>query len=191
MDNICNYCLNYEPKTKKNSTKNKESCSQACFKMSEQEGMMVCENFTLVICPDVSSAVIERFLRKNMNFYDNLCYLASMILSIYAYQSVFKIIFDIENGKIEFVDLTNAQNTYGIYDIKTIELRKGVVSFETDKELKHLLLSVIEPDSLIFVEFKDFAYKYPIKGVFAKPNRFIDKNTLSLMLKSFGGQEVW
>ena len=191
MSNVCEYCLNYESKNKKSSVKSQETCSQACFKMDANEGMMVCENFTLVICPDVSSAMVERFLRKDINFYDNLCYLASMILTMFSYQSIFKVIFDIEHGKLEFIDLTNSQNTYGAYDIKTIELKKGMVTFETNSELRHLLLSVVEPESLIFVEFKDFEYKYPIKGIFAKPNRFIDKNTLTLMLKSFNQEEVW
>ena len=64
-------------------------------------------------------------------------------------------------------------------------------SFESDNELRNLILGIVEPDSLIFVEFEDFEYKYPIKGVFAKPNRFFNKNRLALMIQSFGGQEVW
>lgn len=191
MNSICDFCLNYETKKKGDVAKTKETCSQACFKMNENEGMMVCENFMLVICPNVSSAVVERFLRKDMDFYDNLCDLASIILAMFSYQSIFKIIFDIEHGKVEFVDLTNSQNTYGIYNIKAIELKKGTVSFEADKELKHLLLSVVEPESLIFIEFEDFEYKYPIKGIFAKPNRFIHKDRLTLIMKAFSGQEGW
>ena len=191
MNNLCDFCLNYEPKKKTDSVKTKETCSQSCFKMDENEGMMICENFTLVICPNISSAVVERFLRKDINFYDNLCDLASIILTMFSYQSIFKIIFNIEKGIIEFVDLTNSQNTYGFFNIKSIELKKGAVLFESDDELRHLILSVVEPDSLVFIEFNDFDYKYPIKGVFAKPNRFMNKNKLTLMMQSFNGQEVW
>lgn len=191
MNNLCDFCLNYEPKKKSEIIKSKETCSQACFKINENEGMMTCDNFTLVICPNVSSAVVERFLRKDINFYDNLCDLASIILTMFSYQSIFKIVFDIEHGNVEFIDLTNSQNTYGIYDINEIELKKGVVSFETNHELRSLILSVVEPDSLVFVEFKDFDYKYPIRGVFAKPNRFINRDKLTLMMQSFNGQEVW
>lgn len=191
MNNICDFCLNYEPRKKSDSVKSKETCSQACFKIDENEGMMTCENFTLVICPDISSAVVERFLKKDINFYDNLCDLSSMILTMFSYQSIFKIVFSIEHGKIEFIDLTNSQNTYGSFDINSIELKKGVVSFESDNELRNLILGVVEPDSLIFVEFEDFEYKHPIKGVFAKPNRFFNKNRLALAIQSFGGQEVW
>lgn len=191
MNNICDFCLNYEPKKKSDALKTKETCSQACFKLDENEDMMVCENFTLVICPNISSAVVERFLRKDINFYDNLCDLASIILTMFSFQSIFKIIFSIERGKIEFVDLTNSQNTYGVFDIKSIELKKGVVSFESDDELRNLILGVVEPSSLVFIEFEDFDYKHPIKGVFVKPNRFINKNKLSLMMQSFNSQEVW
>ena len=191
MSSICDFCLNYEAKKKGTSIKSKETCSQACFKMNENEGMMICENFMLVICPNVSSAVVERFLRKDIDFYENLCDLASIILGMFSYQSIFKIVFDIEHGQIEFIDLTNSQNTYGLYNIKAIKLQKGMVSFDADKELKHLILSVVEPDSLVFIEFKDFEYKYPIKGVFTKPNRFIHKNTLTLFMKPFNGQEGW
>lgn len=191
MNNICDFCLNYEPKKKSDSLKTKETCSKACFKLDDNEDMMICENFTLVICPSISSAVVERFLRKDINFYDNLCDLASIILTMFSFQSIFKIIFNIERGKIEFVDLTNSQNTYGTFNIKSIELQKGVVSFESDDELRNLILGIVEPDSLVFIEFEDFEYKYPIKGVFTKPNRFINKNKLSLMMQSFNGQEVW
>ena len=191
MNNLCDFCLNYEPKKKSDIIKSKETCSQACFQINEDEGMMTCDNFTLVICPNVSSAVVERFLRKDINFYDNLCDLASIILTMFSYQSIFKIVFDIEHGNVEFIDLTNSQNTYGIYDINEIELKKGIVSFKTNHELRSLILSVVEPDSLVFVEFKDFDYKYPIKGVFAKPNRFINRDKLTLMMQSFNGQEVW
>lgn len=191
MNNICDFCLNYEPKKKSDSLKTKETCSKACFKLDDNEDMMICENFTLVICPNISSAVVERFLRKDINFYDNLCDLASIILTMFSFQSIFKIIFNIERGKIEFVDLTNSQNTYGTFDIKSIELQKGIVSFESDDELRNLILAIVEPESLVFIEFEDFEYKYPIRGVFAKPNRFINKNKLSLMMQSFNGQEVW
>lgn len=191
MNNLCDFCLNYEPKKKSETIKSKETCSQACFKINENEGMMTCDNFTLVICPNISSAVVERFLRKDINFYDNLCDLASIILTMFSYQSIFKIVFDIEHGNVEFIDLTNSQNTYGIYDINEIELKKGVVSFKTNHELRSLILSVVEPDSLVFVEFKDFDYKYPIRGVFEKPNRFINRDKLTLMMQSFNGQEVW
>ena len=121
MNNLCDFCLNYEPKKKSDSIKSKETCSQSCFKMDENEGMMTCENFTLVICPNISSAVVERFLRKDINFYDNLCDLASIILTMFSYQSIFKIVFSIERGKIEFIDLTNSQNTYGSFDINSPE----------------------------------------------------------------------
>ena len=191
MSNICEFCLNYESKKKSDTIKNKETCSQACFVLDENESMMICDNFTLVICPTVSSAVVERFLRKDINFYDNLCDLTSIILTMFSYQSIFKIIFDIEHGNVEFVDLTNSQNTYGLYDIQAIELKKGIVSFEAEYELRNLILSVVESDSLVFIEFKDFDYKQPIKGVFARPNRFINKNRLTLMMQSFNGQEVW
>lgn len=190
-NNLCDFCLNYESKKKSDTTKSKETCSQACFKMDENEGMMVCENFTLVICPNISSAVVDRFLRKDINFYDNLCDLASIILTMFSYQSIFKIIFDIEYRKVEFIDLTNSQNTYGVFDIKSIALEQGVVSFESDNELRNLILSVVDPNSLVFVEFENFEYKYPIKGLFAKPNRFFNKNQFSLLMTSFNGQEVW
>ena len=110
---------------------------------------------------------------------------------MFSYQNIFKIVFDIERGKIEFVDLTNSQNSYGAFDIKSIELKKGVVSFESDSELRSLILGIVEPDSLVFIEFEDFEYKYPIKGVFAKPNRFFNKNRLALMMQPFSSQEVW
>ena len=191
MNNLCDFCLNYEPKKKNSTIKSKDTCTQACFKMDEEEGMMTCDNFTLVICPNVSSAIVERFLRKDINFYDNLCDLTSIILTMFSYQSIFKIVFDIEHGNIEFLDMTNSQNTYGIYDIKSIKLQQGVVSFESSDELRGLILSVVEPDSLVFVEFKDFEHKYPIRGIFAKPNRLINREKLTLMMQSFSGQEVW
>ena len=191
MDNLCDFCLNYEPKKENHTAKTKETCVQACFKMDEEEGVMTCDNFTLVICPNISSAVVERFLRKDINFYDNLCDLTSIILTMFSYQTIFKIVFDIEHGTVEFLDMTNSHNTYGIYDITSIKLEKGVVSFETSEELRNLILSVVESDSLIFIEFKDFEYKHPIRGVFTKPNRFINKERLTLMMQSFSGQEVW
>lgn len=191
MSSLCDFCLNYTPKKKGDSIKTKETCTQSCFKMDENENTMICENFTLVICPNISSAVVERFLRKDVNFYDNLCDLTSIVLNMFSYQSVFKIVFNIEKGKIEFIDLTNSQNTYGIFDIKSIELQKGFVSFESTNELRNLILGIVEPDSLIFVEFEDFEYKYPIRGVFTKPNRFLNKNKLTLIMQSFNSQEVW
>lgn len=191
MDNLCDFCLNYEAKNKTDKHKNQETCSQACFRMDDNEGMMICENFTLVLCPNISSAVVERFLRKDINFYDNLCDLASIILTMFSYQTIFKIVFDIEHGNIEFLDMTNSQNTYGTYKIHSFELQKGIVSFETEHELRNLILSVVESESLVFVEFKDFEHKYPIRGVFGRPNRFFNKNRLSLGIQSFNGQEVW
>lgn len=190
MNSICDFCLNYDSEDKGN-IKIKEKCSNACFKMNEYEQAMVCDNFALVICPNLSSAVIERFLKKDIDFYDNLCDLTSIILTMFSYQNIFKIIFDIEHKSVEFLDLTNSQNTYGIYNIDCIELYKGVVSFETEPELRHLILNVVEPNSLVFVEFKDFEYKYPIKGTFAKPNRFFNKNRFSLKMESYNKREVW
>lgn len=190
MSNICEFCLNYESE-EDNCTKTKELCTNSCFKMNEDEGMMVCSNFVLVICPNLSSAVVERFLRKDINFYDNLCDLTSIILSMYSFQNIFKIIFDIEHGKVEFLDLTNSETTYGKYNLQSIEIQKGIVSFETEEDLRYLILSVVESDSLVFIEFKDFDYKYPIKGIFAKPNRFFNKNVLALKMQAFNNKEVW
>lgn len=190
MSNICEFCLNYESE-QNDATKTKESCTNSCFKMDKNEEMMVCSNFALVICPNLSSAVIERFLRKDINFYDNLCDLTSIILSMYSFQNIFKIIFDIEHGKVEFLDLTNSEATYGKYDLKSIEIQKGIVSFEAEEELKYIILGVVESDSLVFIEFEDFDYKYPIRGIFAKPNRFFNKNILSLKMQAFSNQEVW
>lgn len=191
MNNICDYCLNYEAKKKSDSIKSKETCSNACFSLNKDENQMTCEKFTLVICPNISSAVVERFLKKDINFYDNLCDLASIILTMFSYQTIFKIVFDIEHGKIELIDMTNSGNTYGLFNIKSIQLEKGLVQFESDSEFRQLVLSIIDPESLVFIEFKDFDYQYPIKGVFAKPNRFISKDKLTLMIQSFNGQEVW
>lgn len=190
MSNICEYCLNYESE-QDSSIKTKELCTNSCFKMDENEGVMICSNFTLVICPNLSSAIVDRFLKKDINFYDNLCDLTSIILSMYSFQNIFKIIFDIEHGKVEFLDLTNSEMTYGMYDLKSIELQKGVVSFEADKDLRHIILNVVQSDSLVFVEFQDFDYKYPIKGIFAKPNRFFNKNMMALRIQAFNNQEVW
>lgn len=190
MSNICEFCLNYESE-KDSSMKTKELCKNSCFTMDENEGMLVCSNFALVICPNLSSAVIERFLRKDIDFYDNLCDLTSIILSMYSYQDIFKIIFDIEHGQVEFIDLTNSQATYGKYNLNSIEIQKGIVTFETESDLRNLILSVVKGDSLVFIEFEDFEYKYPIKGVFAKPNRFFNKNTLALKMHAFSNQEVW
>ena len=89
MNNICDYCLNYEAKKKSDSIKSKETCSNACFSLNKDENQMTCEKFTLVICPNISSAVVERFLKKDINFYDNLCDLASIILTMFSYQTIF------------------------------------------------------------------------------------------------------
>lgn len=191
MNNICQYCLNYESKKKNQEHKNRETCLNQSFVMSANENEMICENFMLVISPNVSSAVVERFLRKDINFYDNLCDLASIILTMFSYQTIFKIVFDIEHGLVELIDMTNSSNSYGTFMIESIQLTKGCVSFKSDSDFVQLVLGVIEPESLIFVEFKDFDYKYPIKGTFAKPHRFFNKNELSLFIQSFDGQEVW
>lgn len=191
MYNVCDFCLNYESKNSDMDKKTEDTCSNSCFKMNKDEGDIICENFDLVLCPDVSYSVIKRFLKQDINFYDNLCDLISIILTMFSYQTIFKIVFDIEHGLIEFLDLTNSQNSYGVFDLTDIELKKGEISFVAESEFRQIVLGVVEPDSLIFVEIKDFEHKYPIRGVFCKPNRFFNKDKLALKVQSFVGQEVW
>lgn len=192
MNNVCSYCLNYEPKKKKDANiKTQENCSHACFSLNKDEKIMVCQNFSFVIAPAISSAVVERYLKKDINFYDNLCDLASIILTMFSFQTIFKIVFDIEHGEVELIDISNSSNTYGTFHFDSIELKKGYLMFEANDEFRSLILGVIEENSLIFVEIKDFDHQYPIKGTFMRPNRFIKKNRLTLGIQSFSGQEVW
>lgn len=182
MTNICDYCLNYESESE-DAIKSEQTCSQACMSFDQNENEMVCENFALVICPIISSAVIERFLKKNVDFYDSLCDLASLILTIFSYQNVFKIIFDIENGSVELINMTGSESSYGKFKIKSIQLQQGLVSFEAEPDCKNIIFSVIDPDSLVFVDFEDFDHEFPIQGTFAKPNRFFNKDRISLFMQ--------
>lgn len=189
MTNICDFCLNYESDIE-SDYKTREFCSQACFYMDDDEGEMVCKNFALVICPCLSSAIVERFIKRDANFYETLCDLTSLILTIFSYQTIFKIKFDIEHGSVELFDLTTS-HTYGNFKLNSIELEKGFVTFETDYEFRTIISSIIEPTSLIFVEFEDFENDKVIRGVFTKLNRFINRNKITLLIQEFSGLEVW
>lgn len=182
---VCDFCLNYTSQGDEEELKTRDACSQACFEMDVNEEALICKNFSLVLCPDVSSAVIERFLKKDIDFYNHLCDLISMTLIMFSYQTIFKVIFDIEHSTVEFVDLTSSQSTYGLFKMKSIEIKENIVSFETEDELKDIIFSVVEPESIVFVEFSDFDHQYPIKGIFAKKNRFFNKNQISLFMTQY------
>ena len=79
-------------------------------------------------------------VQKNVDFYDSLCDLTSLILTIFSYQNVFKVVFNIEHGSIELINMTGSENSYGKFKIKSIELQQGIVSFEAEPDFKNIIL---------------------------------------------------